>query len=368
MSVGLDPASNEFLGRMLAHSASVMIWISDTEKQCVFFNRSWLAFRGATLEQESGFGWAKAVHPDDYNECLNIYVSHFDLREPFCMDYRMLRYDGEYRWIRDEGAPYFDEQNVFKGYIGSCFDITDQKELQSRLIQAEKMDALGKLSSSLAHDLNNKLAGISGFAELIEQKTHEEGVLRLVEKIRSICEKTAHTTTQLLKFSRKKLTVSKVFDVVEIVKQTVDLVESSLDARYTITAVLGEQAIIVDGEAEAIQNVVLNLLVNARDAMPDGGKIRVVLNETVVSHTLIPELKAGCYAVISVSDSGTGIADEIKDKIFEPFFTTKKDGNGFGLASSYATVKQHKGVILVDSSLARGSKFEVFLPIAVDKT
>lgn len=122
----LDVSENTYLGKMLAKSATVMIWISDTEKECVYFNDSWLAFTGKTLEQEYGFGWSEGVHPDDFDRCLEIFTSAFDAREIFTMDYRLLRADGGYRWIRDDGAPYFDAGGQFVGYIGSCFDIHEE--------------------------------------------------------------------------------------------------------------------------------------------------------------------------------------------------------------------------------------------------
>lgn len=129
----MDPSVNAQLGQMLAETASVMIWIADTTKACVYFNRSWLAFRGRTLEEELGFGWAEGVHAEDYDRCLDIFSRAFDARLPFDMDYRLKNRDGVYRWIRDEGRPFFGAQGEFEGYIGSCTDIDEVYVARERL-------------------------------------------------------------------------------------------------------------------------------------------------------------------------------------------------------------------------------------------
>lgn len=129
----MDPGVNVRLGQMLAETASVMIWIADTTKACVYFNQSWLRFRGRTLAEEQGFGWAEGVHADDYERCLAIFSRAFDARMPFDMDYRLKNRRGEFRWIRDEGRPFFGEDGRFEGYIGSCTDIDEVYVARDRL-------------------------------------------------------------------------------------------------------------------------------------------------------------------------------------------------------------------------------------------
>ncbi|MBF0417445.1 MAG: response regulator [Magnetococcales bacterium] len=129
--------------KVVANSAPVLIWVAGLDKLCTWFNQSWLDFTGRTMEQEYGNGWAEGVHPDDFQHCLDIYISHFDRRQPFSMIYRLCRHDGEWRWILDNGVPRYDEHGVFVGYIGSCVDVTDQHNLE-RLLQAQK-DELTRL-------------------------------------------------------------------------------------------------------------------------------------------------------------------------------------------------------------------------------
>ncbi|GAB4519207.1 MAG: hypothetical protein Tsb0019_19660 [Roseibium sp.] len=133
-----DISKNSYLGEMLAKSATVMIWISDTEKNCIYVNDSWLAFTGKTIEEEYGFGWADGLHPDDIDRCLDIFTRAFEAHEIFSMDYRLLRADGDYRWIRDDGAPYFDTDGQFVGYIGSCFDIHDEVIARASIEKSER--------------------------------------------------------------------------------------------------------------------------------------------------------------------------------------------------------------------------------------
>jgi two-component system CheB/CheR fusion protein len=160
--------------RTLADSGRALIWTSGTDKLCNYFNRVWLEFTGRKLEQEMGNGWAEGVHPDDLQSCLDIYVGAFDRREKFSMEYRMLRYDGEYRWIIDDGCPRYDSRGEFIGYIGHCLDISERKhdeeenaKLEAQLRHAQKMESIGFLAGGIAHDLNNILFPISGLSEML---------------------------------------------------------------------------------------------------------------------------------------------------------------------------------------------------------
>lgn len=126
--------------RVLVEQSPILIWRSDTTTACDYFNEQWLAFRGRTMEQEQGNGWAEGVHPDDFQRCLAVYVGAFEKREIFEMEYRLKRHDGVYRWIFDRGAPFFDEQGTFAGYIGSCIDITDRVEAREELRKAQEAE------------------------------------------------------------------------------------------------------------------------------------------------------------------------------------------------------------------------------------
>ncbi|HET6467904.1 MAG TPA: PAS domain S-box protein [Geminicoccaceae bacterium] len=150
--------------RLLADHAPVMIWRSDTSRACVFFNKSWLDFTGRSLEQELGFGWTEGVHPDDFDRCLRIFAAAFRERRAFTMDYRLRRHDGVWRWVVDNGRPYFDGEGRFAGYFGSCIDITERKEAEAALERA--LAAKDELVQELNHRLRNNLGTISSLLSL----------------------------------------------------------------------------------------------------------------------------------------------------------------------------------------------------------
>ncbi|HET7639974.1 MAG TPA: PAS domain S-box protein, partial [Ktedonobacteraceae bacterium] len=159
----------------LADGAPVMIWIADIDKLCTYFNAPWLAFTGRTIEQELGNGWAEGVHPNDMQRCLDIYTSSFDARKPFSMDYRLRRFDGQYRWVLDNGIPFYTPDGTFTGYIGSCIDITERRELEQQLQYSERKlrtlmesNILGVAVSDSAgriHEVNDQFAQLVGYSK-----------------------------------------------------------------------------------------------------------------------------------------------------------------------------------------------------------
>src|SRR3954454_19094005 len=152
--------------RTMADAAPIMVWASDTDKRCTFFNKEWLEFTGRNVSEEFGNGWASGVHPDDRERCYNTYCSAFDARRNFEMEYRLRRADGEYRWVFDKGVPRFAPGGVFSGYIGSCIDITELKQYHNRMLAAQKMESLGLMAAGVAHDFGNVLGAILGEIDL----------------------------------------------------------------------------------------------------------------------------------------------------------------------------------------------------------
>ena len=262
--------------------------------------------------------------------------------------------------------------------LGIARNITERKraereknELEAQLRQSQKMEAIGQLAGGVAHDFNNMLAAVLGFNDLIRMKFAAEhpDLGKYTGRIQDAGKSMAGLTAKLLAFARKGKFEMSVVDVNEIIGEVVKLLEHSIDKRITIVLKLSEEPPFILCDKTQLQNALLNLAVNARDAMPEGGTLRFC--STVVSidaatgafsgYVIAP----GCYVRIEVSDTVTGMDDTVKSKLFEPFFTTKElgKGTGLGLASVYGTVKGHSGYIEVESSVGKGATFTMHFPL-----
>ena len=255
-------------------------------------------------------------------------------------------------------------------------DITDRKlaeeeriKLESQLHQAQKMESIGQLAGGVAHDFNNMLAGISGAAELLEITLdgNEDG-LSYIGIIRNATERASGLTSKLLAFSRKGKLRSTPLDLHAIVRDTMAILERSVDKRIALRANLEAKEFMVVGDPSQLQSGILNICLNARDVMPEGGEIlvstaNVEMNEKDCSNNL--DFTPGMYIKLSIEDTGTGILPELQPKIFEPFFTTKEagKGTGLGLAAVYGMIKEHHGNIQLYSEPGKGTVFHVFLPV-----
>jgi len=246
----------------------------------------------------------------------------------------------------------------------------DKEHLQSQLNQSQKLEAIGQLSSGVAHDFNNLLGAIMGHAELLKTNFNPESpLLRHSAVIISSCIKAADLTRQLLTFARKAPIELQIVDLNAVIKQAVGLMERTIDRRVEIVVNLREQPAFISGDRNQLENALLNIAINARDAMPEGGSLCITSESADLNNADGEnrhfEITKGRYVKVSIADTGTGMSKEIKDRIFEPFFTTKEvgKGTGLGLASVYGCVKQHNGHIVVESRVGVGTRFDLYFPI-----
>lgn len=263
-----------------------------------------------------------------------------------------------------------NQNNEPSGYLAIIQDITNSKELEEHLRQSDKMEAIGQLAGGIAHDFNNQLTGIMGFAELLKGNlANDPENLEEIKAIIQIVEKSAALTNQLLSFSRKGINQSTTFNLHDTIHDVQQLLQRTLDHSIKVICETTAQNPMIHGDAAQMQSVLLNLALNARDAMPSGGSITVSTtnrtgSEVINFYPLSMSRTSVPYLILSVRDTGTGMDEETQKRIFEPFFTTKPSGKGtgMGLANVYSTIKNHGGTIEVNSRPGRGTEMKIFIP------
>jgi PAS domain S-box-containing protein len=369
--------------RELMDSAPVMIWSSNPDKKCDYFNRRWLHFTGRKLEEEIGDGWVAGVHPEDLDRCLSIYTTFFDARRAFSMEYRLLRHDGVYRWVLDNGAPRFDSDNRFVGYTGSCTDITDlkdaverERQYEVRLRDAQRLESLGLLAGGIAHDFNNLLTSIMGYADLVASAVSKDEVAsRYSREMLTGLRRAADLTNQMLAYSGKGRFVIRPVNVNTVIEEMGSLLRVSLPKNVELRLVLRRDLPTIPAEVAQIRQVVMNLILNAAHAVRDGpgnGVVSVTTGvEDVQEHELAasvghPMLAAGRYVRLDVEDTGPGVPEESRTRIFDPFYTTKSHGRGLGLAAVLGIMRGHHGTIDVGGRVGAGALFRVRFPVTAE--
>jgi two-component system, cell cycle sensor histidine kinase and response regulator CckA len=345
--------------RAFADAAPAILWVTEPDGFCSFLSRGWYEFTGQTERDALGLGWIQALHPNDRANARNRFVAAIGSREPFTLEHRLGRHDGEYRWALFAGRPRFSPDGEFVGYSGSVIDIHDRRRAEEQLRQAAKMEAIGRLAGGIAHDFNNQLSAVSGFAAFAARDPGLSARARhdLHEVLKS-ADRMAGLTRQLLAFSRQQVLQPETLQlnaaVVDASSLLQRLIAADIEMRIDLTA---EPSWVRVDRAQLLQ-VLMNLCINARDAMPGGGRLGIRTDRR----------EDGRYVVLSVTDSGAGILPEHLPHIFEPFFTTKDvgEGTGLGLATVHGIISQSRGRIEVRSEPGRGTTFTVLLPAVAE--
>jgi PAS domain S-box-containing protein len=310
-------------------------------------------------------GLHEVIHPDDRAEidaCLRRDVT--DLREHEVY-FRPLRPDNLHKWVLSRSRIVTDGERLL---VGVCFDVTEQKDLEAQLRQAQKMDAIGKLAGGIAHDFNNLLTAILGFGNVLLESVDAGDPRRThIEQILKAGQRAADLTAQLLAFSRQQLVQPVIIDVNLVVEDNVGLLRRLIGENIRLETVAAPVTATVRADPVQLQQILMNLAINARDAMQDGGRLTIEitnceLDEHYSNHhyAVVP----GKYVCLAVSDTGVGMTEAVRARLFEPFFTTKKrgEGTGLGLATVYGAVKQSGGYISAYGEPGMGSAFKVYLP------
>ncbi len=344
-----------------------MIWRSGLDGECDWFNRTWLEFRGTTLEEETATGWSAKLHPDDLDMAIKTGKRSFREKEPFLINCRMLRNDGAWRTVRIHGAPLYAPDRDFSGFLGASYDITDQILMEEQLRQSQKMESIGMLAAGIAHDFNNILTVILGYASMLNLQlpggsAHGEAAGMIVEASKRASE----LVRQLLAFSRKQKEGRKPEAICSLVKNFRPFLEQALGSGISIELCPPDTPAFVSVDRTMFEQLLMNLAINARDAMPDGGSFSITTARCELSRqdADIFQIQPGRYVKMNISDTGQGICDDIRERIFDPFFTTKELGKGTGLGLSivYGIVRQHGGAITIESIEGTGTTFGILLP------
>ena len=313
---------------------------------------------------------ASLIHPEDRSKFLEAKRRTGHTGEFYFLEFRVNRPDGRMVWISDQGQAERSASGEIVKLRGVARDVSQHRELQDRLYRGQKMEALGQLAVGIAHDFNNILTIIKGHVELLQGRvasgSPEERDARTISQA---ADRAAGITRQLLAFGRKQVLQVRTLDLRSVVSGMSPLLRPLIGARIELRLALGEEPLWVQADDSQIEQVVLNLMINARDAMPNGGSVTLGADRWNVdasrkgSH---PEMPEGQYVRITVRDNGIGMNAETQARIFEPFFTTKEQGKGtgLGLATVYGIVKQSGGWIWVTSAPGQGTTFEVMFPEA----
>lgn len=279
---------------------------------------------------------------------------------------RWRRKDGKIITVKLSGRTAMDRKGELDGYEVIVEDVTERRALEEQLRHAQKMEAVGRLAGGVAHDFNNLLTVIKGYSELILCQLVEADPIRSqLDEIRKAADRAATLTRQLLAFSRRQVLAPKVLDLNSVVVNMEKLLRRLLGEDVRLSCSLAHEVGHVKADPGQIEQVIMNLAVNARDAMPNGGSVVIETANLDVSEDWIREhaiVKAGPYVVLTVADDGMGMTEDVRSRVFEPFFTTKERGTGLGLSTVYGIVKQSGGYIWVESAAGEGSTFKVYLP------
>lgn len=360
---------------LLAENAPFGLALIESNGRFTYINTKFKEMFGYDMnDTPDGRTWCRKVYPDpDYRR--RVIATWFNDVEKFKQNPSMK--EGR-QWTftvtcKDNTQKFINFILVLLptgSYLMTYEDITELKQLQSQLLHSQKMEALGSFVGGVAHDFNNILTAVMGFARLAMMRIEEKERLRAyINLIMTASEKASRLIKKLLSFARKQETNLEVIDLNNIIEHSKELLKRLTREDIELEFSLSDSKINVMADAVQIGQVLINLVANARDAMPQGGRLKIQTATTYLDEKFVDVYrygKPGHYALITISDTGTGIPEELKNKIFEPFFTTKEidKGTGLGLSIVYGIIKQHKGYIDLESQPGHGTTFRIYIPLA----
>lgn len=361
--------------RTLTDSAPVGIYLDNAEGKATYINKKCAELVGVPAENALDFGWIPYLHPDDRDRMVSAWQKAFQNSEEFHLEYRWVHADGKVVWTLGEVVPILGDDGKATMFIGTLTDITERKQaemekerLEAQLVQAQKMESIGRLAGGIAHDYNNMLSVIISYTQLALAEVEQSGsVYGKLQEVLKAATRSAEVTRQLLSFARKQVVVPELFDINDAVKDMLNMIRRLIGTDIDLIWSPDAGPHLIKLDPAQLDQIVVNLCINARDAINGVGKIAIKTAKATVDDPDRPDYMAsasGDFIRLTVSDNGSGMDKTTLDNVFEPFFTTKaKDvGVGLGLASVYGIVKQNNGFIDVRSGPGQGTTFEIYLP------
>jgi PAS domain S-box-containing protein len=354
--------------RQMAETVRSVFWVSDPSGAVLYISPGYETIWGRSCQSlyEDPESYLEAVHPDDRAR-VESGQSKRARGEETEEVYRIVRPDRSIRWIRERGFPIRDDAGRVHRSTGEAEDITEGKRLQDELRQSQKMEAVGRLAGGIAHDFNNLLTVILGYGGTLADRVKDNPrATRDITEIRKAANRAASLTRQLLAFSRKQVLHPTMLDLNDVVGDMEDMLRRLIGEDILLETGLAPTLASVKADRGQLEQVIMNLAVNSRDAMSEGGRLIIETREVdwdatgALAHAAAP----GRYVLLSVTDTGCGMDPETRSHLFEPFFTTKDPGKGtgLGLATVYGIVTQSGGHIAVQSERGQGTSFRIYLP------
>jgi len=379
--------------RSLVEATAAVVWSTPASGEFEVEQPGWSAFTGQTFNELKGWGWLDAVHPDDRSNTRRVWSRAVEARSAYEVEHRLRRGDGEFRHMVVRGVPILDADGQVREWIGIHFDVHDLREAQAELKrmnetleariaaaiaeraqteealrQAQKMEAVGRLTGGVAHDFNNLLTIIRSAVDFLRRRDlQEEQQRRYVDAISDTVGRAAKLTGQLLAFARRQALMPEIFDASARVQSVVDMLSATVGARVQIEMDIVCEPCFVQADVSQFETALVNMAVNARDAMDEEGTLTIRVERVAEAQVTGEETAtAANYVAVSLTDTGCGIPDDQLSRIFEPFFTTKEvgKGTGLGLSQVYGFAKQSGGDVHVRSVIGQGTTFTLYLPEA----
>lgn len=361
--------------RILVEQLPAITWVEEPGAKVTYMSPQVEQIMGYSVEEFTADDelWASRLHPEDRERMLAAVQRMREQGEPLDIEYRTYARNGRLVWLHDQAKPMRDEAGNIVFFQGLVTDISERKRLQEQLIQAQKMETVGRLAGGIAHDFNNLLTAIIGYAdfalhELADPQAAQEDITEMLK----VAERAKNLISQLLAFSRQQIIAPKPLNLNDLILDMDKMLRRLIGEHIELVTLPAPDLGLVKADRGQMEQVLVNLVVNARDAMTEGGTLTIETATVSLDETYKlkdRELEPGDYAMLAVSDNGIGMSEEVKAHLFEPFFTTKEvgKGTGLGLATVYGIVKQHGGHIWAYSEPGEGTTFKVYLPLTQEQ-